>query len=94
MSDGPSGATRRRRQRAQAFRDLSPECDRLVVAMLRGGKIRDGQGELAEQVATLLILAEPEAVENLAEWLEHMPSETLTDILEYPPAVRAPTTWP
>jgi ubiquinone biosynthesis protein UbiJ len=82
----PSGALKRRRQRAQAFRDLSPECERLVVAMMRAGKVRDGDGELAEQVARLLILAEPEAVASLAEWLEQTTTESLTDTLHYPPA--------
>jgi hypothetical protein len=84
MSENRSGATKRRQQRAQAFRDLSPECERLVVAMSRAGKVRDGHGELAEQVATLLILSEPEAVVNLAAWLEQTTAEPLTDAEEVP----------
>ena len=85
---GPSGALKRRRQRAQAFRDLSPECERLVLAMLRSGAIEADEGELPEQVARFMVAALPSAIESLAECVEQwtdVPVAEVAYMLAYPP---------
>lgn len=79
---------RRRRKRASAFRALSPECDRLVVAMLRAGCIERGQGELSEQVAAFIVQSAPETLIRLAESIEGWTEDPLPEdswLTWYPP---------
>ncbi len=79
---------RRRRKRATAFRALSPECDRLVTAMLRAGCIERGHGELSEQVAAFIVQSAPETLTRLAESIEAWTLDPLPDdswVTWYPP---------
>ncbi len=69
-NEGKFGANQRARARARGLRALTPEMERLVAALEAEGEVREGQGELSEQVVTCLALYLREAIDELAAVIE------------------------